>query len=360
MLQSSSLENIKANDFLARDSVGDQADRFFDDSYVHEIRLYFDDPNWYDTLYDSQYNNTESPYFPARFVYNNTVLDPVGVRFKGFSSFRSPGIKKPFQIDFNEYQEEDTNIEENTFFGLKKLNLNNGFKDPSMIREKLFWDFANQYVTAIRAVHTRLFINDEYYGLYTAVEQIDHTFIESRFGNDENGNLYKAEVGTLVNFGLDPELYNGPYELKTNLEENNWAELIDLTYVLTNISSFELPDRLEPIFNIESGLSALALLNIFSSLDSYLSSGRNFYLYDRDDTGQFTFLLWDANEAFGGFTMGITQGEDLTTLDPFWFPELGPGGFPPPPPDGFPPPPDDLPPPPPGGFPPPDAPPPPG
>ena len=58
-------------------TVVNEADVFFDDSYVHEIRLYFDDPNWYDTLYaghDSD-RNTADPYFPARFVSHD--IEPV-------------------------------------------------------------------------------------------------------------------------------------------------------------------------------------------------------------------------------------------------------------------------------------------
>ena len=36
--------------FAARALCADKADTFFDDSKVQEIRLYFDDANWYNTL----------------------------------------------------------------------------------------------------------------------------------------------------------------------------------------------------------------------------------------------------------------------------------------------------------------------
>jgi spore coat protein CotH len=329
-VQSSGSGIDAVNDPWVAGSAGCEADVFFDDSYVHEIRLYFDDPDWYDTLYDAHDNdrNTQDPYFPARFVSHGIEIDPVGARFKGLSTFGFGGgfpwwgggadedIKKPFRIDFNMYDEGDG--EETTFFGLKKLNLNNGALDPTLMREKLFMDFASKYVHTPRSVYTRLYINDEYYGLYLAMEHIDNTFVENRFGNDEHGNIYKAEsMGTLSYLGPNPEPYNGPYELKNNEEINDWSDLIELTEVLTNTPLSDLPAQLESIFDVESGLYSLALLDLFCSLDSYIGNARNYYLYDRSDTGQFTHLLWDANLAFGKFGLIMEPGADPAEYDVF-------------------------------------------
>ena len=324
VVQTSSVDH---DSWAGDDTMVNDSDVFFDDSYIHEIRLYFDDPSWYDTLYSGHDNdrNTADPYFPARFVSHGIELDAVGVRFKGLSTFgfnfggcgfffgggggEDTQIKKPFRIDFNLYDEGDG--EETNFFGLKKLNLNNGALDPSMIREKLFMDFASNYVPAPRSVYTRLYVNDEYYGLYLAMEHVDNTFVESRFGDEDAGNLYKVErQGTLSYRGQDPESYYGLYELKNNEVANDWSSLIWLTNVLTNTPVTELPDKLEPIFDVESAMYSLALLDLFVSLDSYIGNARNYYLYERSDTGQFTHLLWDANLAFGNFGFGMMGSED--------------------------------------------------
>ena len=128
----------------------DESDAFFDDSYVHEIYLTFDDADygatgWYDTLYDSHANDPDDPYFPASFSADGVTIDVVGVRFKGNSSFNANGVKKSFKIDFDEYDEDNDEL---VFYDLKKLNLNNGFKDPTMLREKLFLDFASDFVVS--------------------------------------------------------------------------------------------------------------------------------------------------------------------------------------------------------------------
>ncbi len=83
----------------------DLAAAFFDDSEVREIRLYFDDPNWYNTLFRAHSSDPRDPYFPARFQYGSLVIPRIGVRFKGHSSFQRNGINKPFKLDFNEYDD---------------------------------------------------------------------------------------------------------------------------------------------------------------------------------------------------------------------------------------------------------------
>lgn len=301
----------------------DEADVFFDDSYVHEIRLYLDDPDWYNSLFAGHAFDPEDPLFPARFVYGDVVIDPVGVRFKGNSSFRISGVKKSFKIDFNEYADQ-------VFCGLKKLNLNNGFRDPTILREKLFLDFAGRYVPTIRAVHTRLYVNDEYWGLYLAVEQVDKTFVQSRFGNSEDGNLFKGEsVGSgfgsdLTWLGMDPEPYFHHYVLETNQTENDWSGLIHFIDVLNNGTPETFVEELEAVFDVDSWAKALALNILFVNLDSYCGSAHNYFLYDRDDTGRFTHLFWDTNEAFGSFLFGIPPWENPLTIGPFWMPETPP------------------------------------
>ncbi|HNY42764.1 MAG TPA: CotH kinase family protein, partial [Bryobacteraceae bacterium] len=118
---------------------GDTAATFFDDTKIHEIRIYFDDANWYSTLYNSHRSDPDDPYFPARFIGDGVEIAKIGARFKGNSSFQRNGVKKPFKLDFNEYEDSAT------FLGLKKLNLHNGDIQPDFMHEKMFLDFAGKY-----------------------------------------------------------------------------------------------------------------------------------------------------------------------------------------------------------------------
>ncbi len=318
--------------------VDDEASAFFDDSYVHELNITFDNADWYSVLYNSHANDADDPYFEADFECDGIVMESVGVRFKGSSSFNIPGVKKSLKIDFDEYDEDNDEL---AFLGLKKLNLNNNYNDPTMMREKLFLDYASNFVEGVgRAVHTKVYINGEYWGLYTAVEQIDKTFVQSRFGSGEDGNLYKgaasdeagddpqADFGSdLTWLGSDADPYDDFYQLKTNETAYDYSELVEFIDVLNNAPTEDLAASIEPLLDVDDALAGLAINNLFANLDSYSGAAHNYYLYDRDDTGQFTHILWDANESFGTFAQFTTPGQDMAELDPFWVPvAMGPPG----------------------------------
>jgi hypothetical protein len=118
------------------------------------------------------------------------------------------------------------------------------------------------------------------------------------------------------------------YQLKTNEDDNDYSQLIAFIDILNHTPIEDLPNRLEPIFDVETALTALALNNLFVNLDSYCGSAHNFYLYDRDDTGKIVHLHWDTNETFGRFLSFIQAGEDPLELDPFWMPVARQGGGP--------------------------------
>jgi spore coat protein CotH len=297
--------------------LADKADSFFDGTAVREIRLTFDDANWYQTLYQAHSSNSEDPYFPARFQCGDVVIEKIGARFKGNASFRrSSSVKKSFKLDFNAY--DDTA----KFVGLKKLNLNNGDLQPDFMREKLFLDLASQYIAASRVAHVRLYVNDVLWGLYVAVEQPDKTMMESRFGDSEDGNLYEAgeSNATMSYLGADAGAYQQVYELKTNETANDYSGLISFLDILNNTATADLPAKLEPICDVENMLYGIALDILFANLDSYVGSGSEYYLYQRSDSGQFVRIHWDLNESFGTTGDGSPSVATPAKLDPFYLP----------------------------------------
>jgi len=300
----------------------DKASAFFADG-VREIHINFDDANWYSTLYQAHANDAADPYFPARFQYGDTVIERIGVRFKGSSSFRRSGNKKSFKLDFNAYDDSAK------FLGLKKLNLNNGDLEPDFLRSKLFFDFLGKYIAASRTTHVRLYVNDVLQGLFIAVEQPDKTMMENRFGDDEDGNLYEAgeSNATMTYLGANASSYQRIYTLKTNEEANDYSGLIKFLDVLNNTATAGLPDALEPICDVDNMLYGIALNILFTNLDSYVGSGSEYLLYQRTDNGQFVHIHWDGNESFGITGDGSPAVSAPARLDPFYLPTgTGMGG----------------------------------
>ncbi|HLP11596.1 MAG TPA: CotH kinase family protein [Flavobacteriales bacterium] len=271
---------------------------FFGSPAVHTIKFTFPYVNVTDSLSWSYANDT---YIKGDVEVDGTLYTNCGVKWKGNSSYTFPGNKKSFKIDFNEFvtgQDHD---------GLKKMNLNNCFKDPSFLREKLMLDFLVEHnLPAPRCTYAEVYINNVLWGLYTDVEEIDKTFLERWFG-EKKGNLFKGDPnGDLKWFGSAPSSYYSKYELKTNESENDWTDIVQLINIINNAPSGIYQDTLESFFDAQTYLYTWATHILFANLDSYPGSGHNYYLYHDSTANKFRFISWDVNEAFGNFNMGMT------------------------------------------------------
>jgi len=140
-------------------------------------------------LGDSLYTDHE---FLAQFTYQSTdfnlTLAQVGFRVRGNTS-RNAG-KKSFNIDFNEF------VAGQKFLDIDDMNLLGNHNDPSQLRAWLSGKIVQQAdLPASRSSYVKLFINNECKGLYLNNEAIDDEFLQSRFINDDGGNLYKCIWG---------------------------------------------------------------------------------------------------------------------------------------------------------------------
>ncbi len=288
----------------------------FDGDAVHEIHLTFSQSNWW-TLLEDNFEGLEDPlYLEADFDWDGLHLDDIGVRFKGSSSYYSnPTDKKSFKLDIDEF------VAGQEIYGLDKLNLNCNWLDPSGVREKCMYELG--YAAGLpteRTNYAALYINGDYWGLYTIVEQFDGEFIDSRFGSaQEDGNLWKGDdYGTLEYLGTDQTSYYGDYELKTNETANDWSALIELTDGLNNTAIGDLPGVMHDLIDVNSALALIAVDNLCVNLDTYIGRCANYYLYHRDLDSRFVFANWDLNESFGVFNMYGLSITQLKQLSPYW------------------------------------------
>ncbi len=294
---------------------------FNTDQLVHEIRITFPINSWYDTLkqyYAVSELTDSSIYLMATTVeFDGVVYDSVGCKFKGNSSYNSQTQKKSWKLDFEEFKED------NEVDNIKQLNLNNGFKDPSMMREKLCLDFMEYYgIPGPRCDYANVYVNGSLWGFYMLVEEVDKTFCKTRFG-DKKGNLFKGDPHGDLRWkgGLASQYYND-YELKTNEDLNDWSDLVWLIDNINNSPTNEYNDSLNACFNTSSYIKSWATTILFSNLDSYAGSGHNYYVYHNTDSNRFEFINWDVNEAFGVFLNG-NQLSGMTTLPMNYVPAQG-------------------------------------
>ncbi len=280
-------------------ALADSTDVLFQDAPVRSYSLEFYGDTAWSTKLESMWK-ADSGYLPARFNDGQVILDSVGVRYKGNSSFTLAGNnpKKPLKIKFNEFKDL-------TYYGVKILNFSNGIGDPTQIREHIGYTIARRILPAPRANFAQLTLAGKTLGLYTQVEQADKSFLKQWYENAK-GNLFKAgdDGASLGWIDAKGASYagSGDYELKTNEKEANWNGFVRFVDFVNNSSDEAFCAERANYLDDDNLAKFLAFNTVLSHFDSYNGSGRNWYMY-QPDTGKATMSLipWDLNLAFGAY-----------------------------------------------------------
>lgn len=275
---------------------------FFGPTVVHDINFIFSDIGFWDSLLvnygdSSSFSGSDIEWVLAdKLEIDGTVMDSVGIRLRGKSSFRHASeFKKPFKVDLNEF------VKGQDYDGMKKFNLHNGACDPSQLRDFIAYDVMRTAgVKAPRAAHAKVSINGHYWGLYTIIEQIDKTFVKNNFSNG-SGNLYKNNAWSRLQWlGTDITAYQEDIELKTNEEENDWGDFLEFVDVLNNAPDATFARDIQTVFDVENYLRVLAADIALNNWDSYVENQRNWYIYHNPETDLFEWIPWDYNLSMGG------------------------------------------------------------
>lgn len=273
--------------------------------------------------------STEEPIFvPCTFRFNGKDWYKVGIRYKGNSTLKTSyknGIGKlPLKVDFDEFEDVFPEIDDQRFYGFKQLSFSNGFDDKSLIREKVTADiFRNTGLKAPKTAFYRVFVDNgsgsKYFGLYTAVEVVDDTMIETQFGDDP-GNIYKPD-GQGATFALNA--FNQAHFEKCNNEDTDWSDIQALFTALHAANRTTDPAAwratLESKFAVDHFLKWLACNTLVQNWDTYGKMTHNYYLYaDHTNGNRLTWIPWDNNEALASGKMGGALSLSLLEVANSW------------------------------------------
>ncbi|HEY9115667.1 MAG TPA: CotH kinase family protein [Bacteroidales bacterium] len=270
----------------------------------------------------------EMIWVPCSFKFNDIEWYNVGVRYKGNSSiksaYQSGNSKLSFKLDFDEFEEEYPELENQRFYGFKQLNLNNNFDDASLMREKVGADlFRNFGLASAQTTFCVVYVDNgsgpQYFGVYTLVEEVDDTVLESQFGN-EDGNIYKPD-GDAASFALGT-FDESEMEKKSNEEENDYSDVKSL-YTIINSSERTTDEEkwkseLNTILDVDGFLKWLAANTVMQNWDTYGKMTHNYYLYNNPDNSKLTWIPWDNNEALQEGKMGSALSLSLTEVGNNW------------------------------------------
>ncbi len=335
----------------------------FRDDYIATVRIIMSEEDW-ESL---QENAFAKEYYRADFWFDDELLQDVAARTKGNASLletvRWESIRFPMAIDFNLFNRA------RNFHGLTKVHFNNGWSDPTLLRDIISYDiFSQMGIPSPRASLVDLWVNDIHLGVYTMTEAVDKSFLQNHFDNP-NGNLYKPEVVSarldwteedafkkILVFGmeqpepeLDPianlNLGGGPLVdilkamdmedavpalasaveaeeiltsvikrphnlitgagLKTNTNNPDHSALYRFLDVLNNEPDATFPREIEKVLDVDEALRFFAVSAGILHLDNYIGIGHNTYLYEVN--GKFSLIPWDLNMTFGTFNGGIRK-----------------------------------------------------
>jgi spore coat protein CotH len=293
----------------------------FPQDTVIRFDIVIDSDDWSDMRSDLASNykyimDDDSDYqpiwVPCSFNFDSTEWYEVGIRYKGNSSLQSAysdGIGKlAFKLDFDEFEDDYPSLTNQRFYGFKQLNLSNNYDDESLMREKVGSDLFRSFgLAAAQTTFCVVYIDHgdgaQYFGVYTLIEEVDDTVIETQF-DDDSGNLYKPD-GDAASFA------SGTYdksemEKKNNEDENDYSDVKSL-YTIINSSDRtdneeEWKSDLEEVFDVDTFLKWLAANTVIQNWDTYGNMTHNFYLYNNlnttDSISRLTWIPWDNNEAF--------------------------------------------------------------
>ena len=345
--------------------------KLFDTSYVHTINIEIADDDWEDL----KANPTQKTKYQADITIDGETINDVSFSTKGNTSLSSVSSdsdsdRYSFKVNFGKY------VENQTYYGLNKLNLNNIYADATYMKEYVSYKiFDEAGVDSPLVSYVDIQINGEEFGLYLAIEDISESYLNRT--NDGEGELYKPETSSLANMGggkgnmqppSDMKMPDGmerpndmqapdnadssenmerPNDMKmpggngfpngdmfsddngaslkyTDDEVSSYSDIFDNTItnsdeddwnkVIAALKSLS-EDNAESAVDTDEVIRYFAAHNFVLNYDSYTGNMlHNYYLYEND--GKLSLLPWDYNLAFGTFSGGgeMGNGENATAL----------------------------------------------
>lgn len=258
-------------------------------------------------------------YYPADFLWNGQTVRNVGIRSRGRGSRNQhkPGLR----VDFNRYATDQQ------FLGLKSLVLDNLTQDPSGLHETVSMRFYERLgIPTPRETHVKLYVNNEYIGLYGVVESIDKDFLARVFGTidgnvQNDGYLYEfswQEDWRFTDLGTDL----GPFKLRfkpetheTKSDEELYRPIQELVTLANQTREDRFVEVIGPRFDLPAFIRFVAAQAYLGDTDGFLGAFgiNNFYLYRLEDRIQHVLIAWDTDNTFWGHTFPV-KPDDTNVL----------------------------------------------
>jgi CotH protein len=239
-------------------------------------------------------------YTAAVLTYRGHIYD-VQVKYRGNKSLLFP--KKSLTIDFPSEHFSDPAL---GFFDRKKVLLITTFDDQSYLRDRLVLGLWKNFGGPIWAqtASAVLFLNGEYFGLYTMSEKIAGQVL-SRGGLDGDANLYMAQHRT-ANFypydsaGLPKLTWHDGYTKEEGFpldgEPGAYDDLDAFVRFVVESDDATFAAQLPGLIDLDEYRSWWALVMLTLAIDS---ANHNSFHYHDPAGGPWRTAIWDCAQSLG-------------------------------------------------------------
>ena len=284
-------------------------DKLFQTGKINELNIEIGETEWKELLE----NASEKKYSSCDITINGEKLSKVGIRAKGGSSLddvkaMGNSDRYSFMLKFDKYTDGQN------YNGLTKLSLNNNLGDATQMKDVIAYDMCRYIdLDAPLCNYVKIYLNNEYFGCYLAVEPVDNDFCERNYG-DNKGSLYKP-FHNLSYVGDNEEDYEGITE-DTVIE----GDKDSLKKVIAALKSVDIGEDIEAHVDVDSVLKYLAIQTMTVNFDGLTGRNEhNYFLYENN--GKIRLIPWDYNLSWGGYVdfgeeeMFYEEGLDGEELD---------------------------------------------
>jgi spore coat protein CotH len=271
------------------------AAELFDPNAIQEIRLSVNTRD----LAALRQHYQDNTYYTADLSWKNVKVRNVGIRSRGQGS-RNPQ-KLGLRVDMARYTTGQT------FVGLSTIILDNMWQDDSFLRERLaFTMFEKLGEPAPRESFCRLYINNEYQGLYAITEEIDGNFAK-RVTGETDGTVFEfhwfadkqwraEDLGAIENYKplLEPRTH------VLDADSTLYGPIQTLFREVNAAADAVWRDRVEQFIDLNQFMRHVAIEQFIAENDGILGFAgmNNFYLYRFQGTTKHRLFVWDKDQAF--------------------------------------------------------------
>ncbi len=333
------LDNTPPADYVVNtETQGDyddeRGDALFPKDHLQEVRITVDETN---LNYLLQNAKDKPSVMTDTVTVGDASVSYAGLKTKGDYTLLhtyddNPGSDRfSFSINFGKYIKKAEYGAKQNLYGVEKISFNNFFFDKSMLKEYASWLIIEAMgLPTPRFCLTKLYINDEYYGVYFMIENLEMNVLERYLDVDKKeipGYLSKVELTQFKYeellednsplYEFDEEVYKEVEPMLPTVME--WVRKLNCLSAGTDfdgnridVNSQEYIDLLAQIMDVDEAVKYFAVHSFLVQTDSMFTTQKNFGLYV-SEAGRAMLLPWDYDLAFG--TYYPTDAESTANYD---------------------------------------------